>query len=467
MKPLAADNLRDDPRIAQARQLILAAMADHQRQLTGVRPADPQRKQTYDQALADFATLRGGGLYYPYLGSGFGTGPLVELADGSVKYDMIGGIGVHQLGHGHPLLADAAITAAMRDALMQGNLQQDIEAPRLASLFLNLARRGGARLAHCFISSSGAMANENALKLALSKHSPAARVLAFEHCFMGRTLALSQITDNAKYRSGLPTTLAVDYVPFFDAMRPEESTQEAIAALNRHLTDHPGEHAVMCMELVQGEGGYNVGDRAFFLAIIGILKERGIPVLVDEIQTFGRASQPFAFQHCGLDEHVDIVTLGKMTQACATLFTDGYTPKAGLVSQTFTAATSAILAARVVVETLDSCGVFGPEGLNMRVHARFADRLAAIAQRHPYRVRGPFGIGGMIAFTPFDGSDEIAKACALALFEDGVIGFVAGHDPARLRFLPPVPILKDADIDAVCDIVDRALSRVADQQARR
>jgi 4-aminobutyrate aminotransferase-like enzyme len=52
--------------------------------------------------LQEFAADRGGKLFYDYIGSGIGNGPLVELADGSVKYDFITGIGVHYFGHSHP-----------------------------------------------------------------------------------------------------------------------------------------------------------------------------------------------------------------------------------------------------------------------------------------------------------------------------------------------------------------------------
>ena len=80
--------------------------------------------------LQKFGDIRGGTLYFPYLGSGIGRGPLVELADGSVKYDMISGIGVHYLGHSHPALIAASIDAAIRDTIMQGNLQQNVESVR-------------------------------------------------------------------------------------------------------------------------------------------------------------------------------------------------------------------------------------------------------------------------------------------------------------------------------------------------
>ena len=109
----AADALRQDPRVAEARRLLRAALLHHQETLTGARPADPTLRQSFAALLETFSQARGGNLYFPYIGSGMGNGPLVELADGSVKYDMISGIGVHYFGHGHPDLLDAGLDAAI------------------------------------------------------------------------------------------------------------------------------------------------------------------------------------------------------------------------------------------------------------------------------------------------------------------------------------------------------------------
>ncbi len=62
--------------------------------------------------------------YFPYLASGLGNGPWVELADGSVKLDFISGIGVYGLGHSDPAMVDASVAGAIEDVVMQGNLQQ-------------------------------------------------------------------------------------------------------------------------------------------------------------------------------------------------------------------------------------------------------------------------------------------------------------------------------------------------------
>src|SRR3954462_4952584 len=139
MGKLAAAALATDARVAEAKRLLAEALRDAQAGITGVRPPDPELRQGYLDALARFGAERGGALYYPYLGSGIGNGALVELADGSVKLDMITGIGVHYFGHSHPLLLNAGIDAALRDTVMQGNLQQNVESAKLAQTLIDLS----------------------------------------------------------------------------------------------------------------------------------------------------------------------------------------------------------------------------------------------------------------------------------------------------------------------------------------
>lgn len=471
MGKLAAKAMAEDPRIAEAKRLLRETLRDHQAGLTGIRAADPELRQGYLDTLARFGALRGASLYYPYLGSGMGRGALVELADGSVKYDFITGIGVHYMGHNHPALLDAGVDAALDNTVMQGNLQQNAQSEELLALLLRAANRVGggpgnsgksAGMAHGFLTSSGAMANENALKIIFQKRFPAHRVLAFEHCFAGRTIALSQVTDKAAYRQGLPETLAVDYVPFYDAERPEESTAEAVEAVKAHMARHPGAHACMIFELIQGEGGgYLPGTSEFFRALMVPLRAAGVAILADEIQTFGRTSEFFAFQHFGLEDMVDVVTLGKLSQACATLIREEFKPKAGLVSQTFTAPSVAIRSALVIVKYMEEQGLLGADGKIMRLSRRFTDKLKDLARRRPDLAAGPFGMGGMIAFIPLGGDpDKVAKYLK-NLFDAGVIGFIAGGAPAKARFLLPVGGVEEADIDAVFPILERVLIETA------
>ena len=170
---LAAERLYNDPRVAEAKQLLLAAVADHQKDLNAVREADPALTVDYQALLEQFGQHRGGNTFFPYLGSGIGNGSYVELADGSVKLDLITGIGVHGFGHSHPILVDAGVDAAISDTVMQGNLQQNTNSCDISKLLVDTACETGAALKHCFLTTSGAMANENSLKMAFQHNHPA------------------------------------------------------------------------------------------------------------------------------------------------------------------------------------------------------------------------------------------------------------------------------------------------------
>lgn len=451
-KELAAQVLQDDKRIAEAKRLIKEAVADHQKSLTGVKPPNTSLKQSYDDMLNAMTAFRGGKLWFPFIGSGIGKGCLVELADGSVKYDFISGIGVHFLGHSHPALVETSIDAAISDTIMQGHLQQNVDSLRLYKL---LTEASG--LPHCFLTTSGAMANENALKIAFQKKFPAYRILAFEHCFAGRTLAISQITDKPAYREALPRNMFVDYVPYYDAKHPKESTDFAVETLKKHIARHPKEHALMIFEFVQGEAGFYTGTEDFFKALAEVLKENGIAVFADEVQSFGRTESLFAFQHFKLQKYVDIASIGKLSQVCATFFTDEYKPKPGLLSQTFTGSTSAIKGSLVILNELIHGGYYGPEGKNQLIHHYFVKKLEALSLKYPSLIQGPFGTGCMIAFTPFDGNAQKVIDFVQRLFTAGVMGFIAGSNPTRVRFLVPGGAITNEDIDKAMEIIEATL----------
>ena len=459
MGNLKAEEFHGDSRLADAREQLLSILNDHARKITGIKEADPERENSFEETLAAFGNIRGNSLYYPYLGSGLGNGPFVELADGSVKYDFIIGIGVHFFGHNHPDITRALVNAALADTVMQGNLQQNADSYEISRRLCQLANKNGAALDHCFLTTSGAMANENALKILFQKGHPRDRVLAFEHCFMGRTMTLAQITDKEKYREGLPENLAVDYIPFMDPDDPKGSTLRAMGALKKHLMRRKDKHVCMVMELVQGEGGYYPGTRDFFMELVKILEKHKIPLMIDEIQTFGRTSEPFAFQHFGLDDHVDVVTIGKLSQICATLYKKDFNPKPGLISQTFTSSSSAIAAAGVILDHFENGDCFGESGRNMELGHYFAEKLQALSDKTAGLINGPFGIGAMVAFTPLNGSPECARHVAHCLFENGVIAFIAGSAPARVRFLLPTPVTEISHIDEVCAIIERSLTQ--------
>jgi len=405
--------------------------------------------------------IRGGKLIYPYLSSGLGNGALVELADGSVKYDFIIGIGVHYFGHSHLGLTEKVLDAALSDTIMQGNIQQNVESALFSETLMAAAKKNDSNLRHCFLTSSGVMAGENALKMAFQKKNPASRILCFHNCFMGRTLAMSQATDNPAYRVGLPKVINVDYLPFFDPKNPKESTKNAVDTLNKHLKDHPNKYAAMCFELVLGEGGFYPGDHDFFVALMKILKEHDIPILIDEVQSFARTTELFAFQLYGLEEYVDAVWIGKASQTCATFYTDEIKPKPGLLSQTYTSSTTAIAAGHYIVKSLIEGDYYGANGKIAKLHNYIKSKLEAIAKKHPALIQGPYGIGAMVAFTPFDGDLDMVKKFIHALYDAGVISFYCGSKPTRVRFLLPIGAVNETDIDTVCKIVENTLIEIS------
>ncbi|MEM6472369.1 MAG: aminotransferase class III-fold pyridoxal phosphate-dependent enzyme [Planctomycetota bacterium] len=451
---LIADAFRRDPRILEAKRLIREAMSEHTSALQ-IRPSVAELRSDYQGWLERLTDVRGGPPIWPYLSSGVGNGPLVELADGSVKLDFICGIGVHGAGHGDAGMVDSAIDAALEDTVMQGNLQQNPASVEMMETLIEMAQRFGASLPHCLLSTSGAMANENALKIALHRAAPADRVIAFDNAFAGRTLAMAALTDRPAYRTGLPLTLAVDYLPFRDPSNPERSQRWAVDELRRLLDRHPGRYAAFWAEPIAGEGGYYPGSHQFFAALCGPLREAGVPIIFDEVQSFSRTSMPFAFQHYGLDEYADIVTVGKITQVCATLYNEAMKPTGPILSQTFTGATSSIATGLEMLRRLDSERCFGEQGRNTELSAYFQSRLRELSEKYPERVRGPFGEGMMVAFTPDDGSFDAAKSLMMRLFDHGLLSFVCGGGPTRIRFLPPPVVTEKAHIDQAISILDR------------
>ncbi|MEM6778684.1 MAG: aminotransferase class III-fold pyridoxal phosphate-dependent enzyme [Planctomycetota bacterium] len=458
---LQADAFRSDPRIAQAKQLIAEALRDHSGSLDDVKSSDSSRSAAYEDLIGSYTAARGGPPIWPYFASGIGNGPFVELADGSVKLDFIGGIGVHGCGHSDPRIIDSAIDAALEDTVMQGNLQQNIPSVRMLAKLIELASQSGAPIVHGLLSTSGAMANENALKLAFHARQPADRILAFDNAFAGRSITLAAITDRPAYRDGVPLAIDVDYLPFLDPHQPERSTRWAVDELTRLLARHPNRYAAFWAEPIAGEGGYYGGSHEFFEQLCVPLRTAGVPIIFDEVQSFSRTTRPFAFQHYGLDAFADIVTVGKITQACATLYRREFHPSAPILSQTFTGGTAAIATGLSTLDALHHAGCFGTDGANAARHEYFVSGLGDLASKYPELVRGPYGEGMMIAFTPGDGSFDHAKKLMTIMYDHGLLGFLAGSDPSRVRFLPPPAITTTSHIDRAIDILDRSLADFA------
>lgn len=473
------EQLRASPALRNAISAIVAEVQAKRSAITDVRgPRSPELAESYRQHLDSMAQVRGRPLHYPYLGSGIGNGPWVELMDGSVKLDMITGIGVQFFGHSDPDLLAAALAAAAGDVVMHGHLQANEEAMRFGEALVEQARRRS-RLAHAFLCNSGVMANENALKVCFQKHAPACRVIAFGDCFMGRTWTMAQVGDSAANRVGLPLNTLVDYIPFYDpaaAKRLAAGDQSGqarfidltLARLREYVNRYPGQHACFIFELVQGEGGFNTAPPEFFRELMQACRDARIAVWVDEVQTFGRTTSMFAFESLGLGEFVDVCTVGKMTQCCAALYTEEYNPKAGLLGATFLASAEALAVGRRIIERLASGDYYGPSGRIARHYDLFVKHVRALASKHPEwfpkstdidDIVG--GMGGMMRFTPFGGKKEpVTKLCNV-LFDEGVIAFYCGHGPWHVRLLPPLGVLDESIWPRCFQLIESAMSKCA------
>jgi 4-aminobutyrate aminotransferase-like enzyme len=464
---LAADSLFANPIVDGAVGRIVEELRLTQSSLTGVRAPAPGMAETFQDHLDRVAAAKGKPPLFPYVGSGLGNGPLVELADGSVKWDMICGIGVHLFGHSEPDLVSTALRAAMSDTVMQGNLQFNHDSTLFAETLLAEAGRAS-RLKHAFLTNSGAMANESALKVCYQRNHPAPRVIAFEHCFMGRSTTMAQIGDSAAGRVGLPLNVLVDYVPFYGSEAGDQSITASLDRLRQLIERYPGQHACFVFELVQGEGGFNMAPRRFFEGLMRLCRDNDIAVWVDEIQTFGRTERMFHFEQLSLGEYIDVATIGKMAQICACLFTEEYAPKPGLLSGTFVGSTIALNVGRRILERLRDGGYYGEEGRIANLQRAFRDHAKTLIEQHPEwfpLVPGTAekftGVGGMMRFTPFGGDKAKINRLMHVMFEEGVISFYCGHGPYHLRFLPPVGVMQPEQFAEVFAIVERAMRRVA------
>ena len=150
---------------------LLQCIQSHTKNLTHIRgPLSDTYKQNHLDAVKQLSTLKGRDAYFPYLSSGIGNGPYVELLDGSVKLDFINGIGINFFGHSHPELMSELIDTVCSDT-MQGNLQPSYESDLIIKEILK--HTGKSQLKHAWLFCSGTMANETALKIIRQKKYPA------------------------------------------------------------------------------------------------------------------------------------------------------------------------------------------------------------------------------------------------------------------------------------------------------
>ena len=190
------------------------------------------------------------------------------------------------------------------DACLWANPDSTVVAsPELEAYAALLRSKAPAGLDHVtFVGAGGAEANEKAMRLARlngpqgADGRPRNRVLAFEGSFHGRTFLTLGATYNPSKRKGVD-------MPGFEAL----FCPRDIAALRTMLAEHGDELYAVIIEPMMAEGGDVHLSREFLLAVRQATRERGLPLIVDEVQTgFGTGGSFFWWSRLGLGEDPEL-----------------------------------------------------------------------------------------------------------------------------------------------------------------
>jgi 4-aminobutyrate aminotransferase-like enzyme len=423
--------------------------------LSEVRAASSDLVENGKNEIERAGKIRGRPLHYNYVGTGAGNGAYVELEDGSVKLDLINGIGIHLMGHAHPRIMAATVRGALSDIVNQGNLQPNREYDRFLEKIVTLAGRKS-RIKYGWLATCGTMANESALKICRQKKTPARMLVSFKNAFAGRSTMMAELTDNPAYKQGLPEYHEVLRLPFYEKRNPQ-TIDNTLRIMKEHVAKHEGNICAFAFEPMLGEGGYQAAPREFFLPLLDFCKERQIPVWADEVQTFSRTGELFAFETLDIGNYIDICTIAKTAQVGCTLYTEEFNPKPGLIAGTFSGTSAALSAGIEILDILETEGYLGPQGRILDIHKKFVGMLNELNEGScKGKLQDAGGMGLMVAVTPFDGQKEQVGTLLKRFFENGMIAFNCGKEPMRIRFLIPA-VIKDSDIQVAKKIIESAV----------
>ena len=224
-----------------------------------------------------------------------GAGSWIWDANGRRYLDFVQGWAVNGLGHAPPLVR-RALQAQAR--LLINSSPAFLNQPQI-DLCTTLAQTSG--LDQVFLASTGAEANEGAVKLARKwgrvHRQGAHKVITTQGSFHGRTLAMMSASGKAGWDELFPPVVpGFVKVPYGDAAAVEQ-------AIDADTT------AVM-VEPIQGEGGVVVPPPGYLAQLRAIADRQGILLILDEVQTgIGRTGHLFACQAEAV--RPDVLTLGK------------------------------------------------------------------------------------------------------------------------------------------------------------
>ena len=374
-----------------------------------------------------------------------GKGCALFTRDGERYLDLISGVGVASLGHGHPglarAIADQAATLLHTSNLFHHPLQSEL-ASRLAAL---------SGLPRAFFCNSGAEAVEACLKFARrfwhAQGAPRTAVVAFDHSFHGRTVGALSVTWDEHYRA--PFAPLVPGVTFVD---PADASAIA-AAITRDT-------AAVIVEPIQGEGGVRPLPQTAADAIAAACRRTGALLIADEVQCgLGRTGRAFYSDALGLQP--DLMALGKALGAGvpigAALFSDRVagSAKPGDHGSTYGGNLLACRAALVFLDELTGTGLMEHVAA---IGAHIERGLLAIASRQPAvkAVRGAGVIWGIDIDRPAAAVVDAARERRL---------LVNRTSDTVIRLLPPY-IITASEIDEALPLLEAAIVSAVEAPAR-
>ena len=390
---------------------------------------------------------------------------LVDARDGTRYLDMFTFFASSALGMNHPALADdPEFRAELAQAAINKPSNSDVYSVPMARFVETFARvLGDPDLPHLFFVDGGALAVENACKVAFdwkSRHNEArgidpalgTRVLHLRGAFHGRsgyTLSLTN-TDPIKVarfpKFDWPRIDAPYLRPDADMDAVEdESLRQARAAFEAH----PHDIACFLVEPIQGEGGDRHFRPRFLAAMRALCDEYDALMIADEVQTgCGITGTAWAYQQLGFTP--DVVAFGKKTQVCGVMagrrvddVADNVFAVSSRINSTWGGNLVDMVRSRRILEVIEADGLFADAA---EMGAYLLAGLGELARQMPDVVRDVRGRGLMCAFSLPTADDR--DAVLSALWGRGVIMLGSGADSVRFR-----PALNVTRVD-----IDRALA---------
>ncbi|MEB3273242.1 MAG: aspartate aminotransferase family protein [Prochlorothrix sp.] len=378
-----------------------------------------------------------------------GQGCRVWDTDGKSYLDCVAGIATCTLGHAHPAIV-AAVTDQIQKVQHVSNLYYIPEQGALAQWLVenSCANR-------VFFCNSGAEANESAIKLArkyaTTQNITDPLIITAQSSFHGRTLATVTATGQPKYHKGFsPLVPGFHYVPYNDLAAIEAAITE-LDATERRVT-------AILIEPLQGEGGVNPGNLAYFKRIREICDEKKILLMFDEVQVgMGRSGKLWGHETLGVEPDAFTVAKGLgggipigallVKSSC-----DVFQP--GEHASTFGGNPFVCRVGLTVAETLVNDNVLA------NVQARgeqLRAGLGQLVQRYPNHLEMVRGWGLINGLVLKPDTDLNAVAVVKAAIEAGLLLVPAG--PQVVRYVPPL-IITEAEVKEAIDLTDKVLSQL-------